>query len=72
MKKVFVYKTSLMNGTVTMQTGVVAAATRELAERIRTVSIESDKKEPSRFPVHLSDIEEIPVYETEKEIPLPI
>jgi len=57
-----------MNGTVTMKTEVVAAATRELAEKSRAVCMEANKKSTGIFRTLYSDIEEIPVTETENEL----
>ena len=69
MKRIFVFNTYLMNGTVTMQTDVIAATTRELAQKIRATCIEESKKGQSFFHVLHSDVKEIPVYETEDEVP---
>ena len=69
MKKIYVFENRVMNGTVTMQVEVVAAATRELAEKIRAACTEESKKvQPYPFRLWHSDVKGIPVYETEDEI----
>lgn len=70
MKKIFVFRTCMMNGTVTLNTIVNAAATRELAEIGRTACMEANKDPEHGFPVICTDIEEIPLYETEDEVPI--
>ena len=70
MKKIFVFRTCMMNGTVTLKTTVNAAVTRELAEKGRAACIEASKKPEHGFPVICTDIEEIPLYETEDEVPI--
>ena len=68
MKKIYVFENHLLNGIHSMQVEVVAAATRDLAEKIRAACTEESKKGLPFFRVWHSDVKEIPVYETEDEI----
>lgn len=67
--KIFIYRMSLMNGTVTMNTEVAAFASRELAEETREAVRRYNAQHNPNARVHYSDIEEINVYESKGEIP---
>lgn len=70
MKKIFIYRQSLMNGTVTMSTEVAAFTSRELAEETReAIRKDNAKRDLGGMRVHCGDIEEINVYDSKDEIP---
>lgn len=70
MKKIFIYRQSLMNGTVTASTEVTAFTDRELAEKTRrAIRRSNSQRDLDGMRVWYSDIEEINVYESEDEIP---
>ena len=70
MKKVFVFRQSLMNGTVTMSTSVSAFTNRELAEQThRDVIAANSQRNISPLHGSYSNVEEVIVYETQDEIP---
>lgn len=70
MKKAFIYRQSLMNGTVTMETAVTVFASRELAEQVRRdVMADNRLRDLGGMHVRYSEVEEINVYETRDEVP---
>lgn len=70
MKKIFIYEQSLMNGTVTMETQVVAFASRELAEQVREdVRNDNAQRDLGGMRVHYGEVKEIEVYESKDEVP---
>lgn len=68
MKKIYTLRTSLMNGTVTMQNVSSSFSTRELAEKAKA-AVDEANKEASPFSVW-SSIEESELYEDESEVPI--
>lgn len=68
MKKIYTLRTSLMNGTVTMQNVSSSFSTRELAEKAK-VAVDEANKDASPFSVW-SSIEESELYEDESEVPI--
>jgi len=68
MKTLYLVKTSLMNGTVTIKTMNTVFATKELAEKALDYI---KKQQPSHeFFTSYSNMEEVTLYETEDELQL--
>lgn len=72
MIEIFTFNTSMMNGTVTMQTHTDAFASRELAERTRKAVIEANRKNNALggFKVWCSEVTSTKVFETDGEVPI--
>ena len=70
MKKVYSFTQSVMNGTVTMETGVGLFATRELAEQtLADIKADNAKRDLGGLRVRYGKIQETDVYENKEEIP---
>lgn len=72
MQKIYAFRVSLMNGTVTANTHVEACASRELAEQVkeavRLANVNNDTLGGLRL--HFSDIEELTLWESADEVPV--
>ena len=72
MKKIYIFKTKVMNGTVTVNSEVAAFTDRELAEQTRLDIINANQARESELEplmAYCTGIEECVVYETKAEIP---
>ena len=72
MKKVYIFKTRVMNGTVMVSSEVAAFADRELAEQTRVDIINANQARESELEplmAYCTGIEECVVYESKSEIP---
>ena len=68
-KKIFIYEQSLMNGTVTVESGIYAFTSRELAKQVRDdVRKDNAQRDLGGMRVRYSDIKEIEVYESKDEV----
>lgn len=74
MKSIYVLTQRTMNGTVTIGTDVAAFTTPELALKAKEATITAQEKsnKTNLIPlgVFFDDIKEIPIYETEQEVPI--
>ena len=72
MQKIFTFRVSLMNGTVTANTHVEACASRELAEQVKEAIVKANEHNDTLhgMRLHFSDVEEVTVWEDADEVPV--
>lgn len=71
MKKIFIFKQCLMNGTVPINTQIAAFSDRRLAEKAHdAVSKGNELSDLGGYNMRVFPIEEGFVYESEKEVPI--
>lgn len=71
-KKIYTFRVSLMNGTVTADTHVEACASPELAEQVKEAIIKANEHNDTLGGMRLqfSDIEELTLWESADEVPV--
>lgn len=72
MQKIFTFRVSLMNGTVTANTHVEACATRELAEQVRKAIQKANEHNDTLDGMSLwfSEVKELTLWENADEVPV--
>ena len=72
MQKIFTFRVSLMNGTVTANTHVEACASRELAEQVKEAIVKANEHNDTLhgMRLHFSDVEEVTLWEDADEVPV--
>lgn len=71
-KKIYTFRVSLMNGTVTANTHVEACASPELAELVKQAIIKANEHNDTLMGMrlHFSDVEELTLWESADEVPV--
>lgn len=69
MKKVYLIKVRVMNGSVTMRTLCDVFTTKELAEETK-LAIKKANRTDSTYTVLYDDVEELDLFETKDEVPI--
>ena len=69
-KKVFLLRTTIWNGTIPMKTMFSIFKTRDLAEKTKIAVDEANYSEEQQFGSVETRIEEVDFYETEKDVPI--
>ena len=70
MRKVWVSKMRIMNGSVTMRTVVTAFTSKELAKEAQSAVRRKNAATDPMYSIIFDDIESVRLYETREEVPI--